>query len=172
MIGPDISNDRRYMQLTRDVLEMSTVLQPGTTSRDVISRALALDLDQDRQIFGGLAIPLLEGLQELQAVALGVDSNPDAAAISGRSLEGVLARVVAFGRELVAARVSELEGLAVRSGEGVSEGVEGQGTSEGHGSDDIGGSDKCVGGRVSVVTAGEVTVIGGDDWRVDTLVEI
>lgn len=75
---------RREELRTRDVLEMSTVLEPRTTSRNVIScyetmsasqlvihhnerilTALALNLDQHWQILRGLAIPRSERLQEL-----------------------------------------------------------------------------------------------------------
>ena len=87
----------------------------------------------------------------------------DASTVSGGSLEGVLARIVATVRERVANGFRELEGLAIGTSERVGKGVEGQVSSESHGSDEIGGSDESVGSGVSIVTAGEVTVVGGDD---------
>lgn len=60
-----------------DVVQVAAVLQPGAGSRDVIGGALALDLDQDGQIGQILAVPLVEGLQQLQALRLGIDSNLD-----------------------------------------------------------------------------------------------
>lgn len=150
-------------RLTRDVLEMATVLQPGTTGGDVVGGALALDLDEDGEVLGSLAVPGLEGLEELETVRLGVDGDLDAGAVGGGSLEGVLTGVVAAGRELVAGGVLELEGLAVSTDERVGQGVEGEAAGEGQSGGEIGGSDKGVGGGVSVVTASEVTVVGGDD---------
>ena len=87
----------------------------------------------------------------------------DASTVSGGSLEGVLARVVATVRERVANGFRELEGLAVGTGEGVSDRVEGQVASEDHGGDDIGRSDEGVRGWVRVITSSEVTVVGSDN---------
>jgi hypothetical protein len=103
---------------------MATVLQPGTTGGDVVSRALALDLDEDRNIFRGLAIPRLERLQELKTVGFRVDGDLDGSTVGGRSLESVLTGVVATGRELVAVGSIELELLTVSADEGVSQRVE------------------------------------------------
>ena len=150
---------------TRDVLEMSTVLQPGSTSRDVIRCALALNLDQNRQIGGGLSVPRLERREELETFALGVNSNLDGGTVSGRSLESVLSGVVAARGEFVASGVVKLEGLAISAGEGVRERVESEVASESHGGDDFRGSDESVGSRVSIVTASEVTVVRGNDYR-------
>lgn len=69
----------------------------------------------------------------------------------------------------MASGVRELERLAVGTSERISDGVEREITSEGHGGDEIGRSDESVGGRVSVVTAGEVTVVGGDDCENATM---
>ena len=43
------------------------------------------------------------------------------------------------------------------------QGVEVQGSSDGHGNNEIGRGDERVSGRVGIVTAGEVTVVRGDD---------
>lgn len=152
-------------RLTGNVLEMSTVLQPGTTSGDVISCAFALDLDENGDIGGLLAIPLLEGLQELKTVGLGINLDLNGSAVCGRSLEGVLSRIVATGRELKARGRRELEGLARRGGDRVGQRVEGKGTSKGKSSDDIGRGDEGVSGGVSIVASSEVTVVRGDDYE-------
>ena len=160
---------------------MSTVLEPGSTSRDVIRRyiltsatrlciveimirtALALDLDQDGEILGVLAIPRLEGFQELETVALGVNSDLDGSTVLRRSLEGVFAGVVATRRKFMSVRVVELEGLAINTSQSIGDRVESEIPSEGHGSNDIGRSDEGMGGRVSIVAASEVAVVGSDD---------
>jgi len=49
----------------RDVLEVTTVLKPGSTSGDVVGGALALNLDQNWEILGCLSVPWFERLQEL-----------------------------------------------------------------------------------------------------------
>lgn len=133
--------------------------------KERVLTALARNLDQDREVLGGLAVPRLEGLEELQPVALGVDGNVDGSPVRRGRLEGILTRVVATRGKLVTSGVGELEGLAIGSSKGVGEGVEGEVASEGHGGDNIGGGDKGMRGGVSVVTSGEVTVVGGDDWR-------
>lgn len=134
-----------------------------TFDRRNLLTALALDLDKDGEIGGGITVPRLEGLEELKAVTLGVNCYLNADTISRRSLEGVLARVVATRGKFIARGVGEFEGLAVSSGKCVSERVEGQATSKGHSGDDIRGSNKGVGGGVGVVTTGEITVVGSDD---------
>ncbi len=68
----------------------------------MVGSALALDLDQYRKILGILAIPGLEGLKQLKAVALGINSNIDRDSIHWRSLIRVLTGIVAARRELFA----------------------------------------------------------------------
>jgi hypothetical protein len=89
---------------------MSTVLQPWATSGDVIGCALALGLDEDREV-GGCTIPDLEGLEKLETVALGVNSDVDAGTVCRGRLEGVLARVIATRWQFITGRSLELEGL-------------------------------------------------------------
>jgi hypothetical protein len=80
-----------------------------------IHTAFAFDLDQDREVLRGLAIPRLEGLQQLETVGLGVNSNVHGSTVSGRWLEGIFTRIVTTWRKLIAAWVRELEGLAIRT---------------------------------------------------------
>ena len=146
-----------------DVVKVTTVLQPRTGHGDVICCGFALTLDKDGEVGGILAIPGLESGQELETVALGRDSDADRLTVRGRSLVGVTAGVVALGRKTLTRGSLELELLAVLVLEGVGKGVELEGTSNGHCNDKVGGSNERVGGGVSVVTTGEVTVVGRDD---------
>ena len=54
---------------------MAAELEPWAGSGDVVSGALALDLDQDLGVVELLAVPGVEGLKELEAVGLGVNDN-------------------------------------------------------------------------------------------------
>lgn len=147
------------MSRTGDVLEVSTVLQPGAACTDVVRRALALNLDQDWQVRWVFTVPWLEWLKLLKAVAGLLNDNLNGSAVLRRGLEGVLSRIVTTRRELVAGGVREPERLAVRAIQSVGERVERQVASECHGSDDIGRRDERVCGRVSVITAGEIAVV-------------
>jgi hypothetical protein len=109
---------------TRDVLKMTTVFEPRATSRNVISCTLALDLDQYREIFGGLAVPRRERLEELKAVTLRANSNIDGDPVHRRCLVCILTGVVATRREFLASGVGELEGFAVRASKSISQRVE------------------------------------------------
>jgi hypothetical protein len=149
-----------------DVLEMSTVLEPWATSRDVIRCAFTLDLDENRQILGVFAVPWLEWLEELEAVRLGVNGDIDGGAVFRWWLERVLSRVVATWGEFITRGIREFEFLAVRALESVRHRVEGQITCKGHSSYDIRGSDECMGGWVGIVTTSEVPVVACDN-RVD-----
>jgi hypothetical protein len=136
-----------------DVLQMTSVLQPGSTGGDVVGSTLALGLDQDGGFDDVLAVPWLEGFQKLKSVRLGVNGDLNGSSVLGRSLESVLSRVIASSGELVTGGVGELELLTIGTFQGVGERVEGQGTGKGHGGNEIGGSDEGVCGGVSVVSA-------------------
>ena len=155
--------DRANQAVLRDVLEMTTVLEPGATSGDVVGRALALDLDEDGQVLGCLAVPRLEGLEQLEAVRLGVNGDLDGSTVRRRGLEGVLSGVVTLGRELKAVGVVEIELLAVRASELVSEGVEAEVAGKRECSDNVGGGDEGVGSGVGIVATSEVAVVRSDD---------
>lgn len=158
-----LSVDSTNQHVVRDVVKVATVLQPWASHGDVIGGSLALALDEDRDAVGVLAIPGLESSEELQTVTGGGDSDVDGAAVGGRSLVGVTARVVALGGETLSSRRLEQEFIAVLVLQLVSEGVELECTSNSHGDNKVGRSDEGVGSRVGIVTASEVTVVGGDD---------
>jgi hypothetical protein len=73
--------------------------------------------------------------------------------------------LVVVERIYMARKVQELKRLAIRSNECVRKRVEGEVTHEGHCSYDVRRSDEGMGGRVSLVTTSEVTVVGHDDWK-------
>jgi len=158
-----LSVDGTDQHVVRDVVEVSTVLQPRTSHGNVVSSGLALALDQDRDAQSILSIPGLESLKDLQAVAGGGDLNSDRLPVLRRSLVGVTARVVSISRETVTRWRRELELLAILVLQGVGERVELEGTSDGHGNNNVRGGNESMGGRVGIVTASEVTVVGRDD---------
>lgn len=138
----------------RNVLEVSTVLEPWATSGDVVGGALALGLDEDGGVDNVLAVPRLEGSEELETVRLGVDLDLDLGAVSGRGLVDLGTLVVALGGELETLGRRELEVLAVGVLERVGEGVEGEGAGNDESGDNVGGGNESVGGGVGVVTGG------------------
>ena len=116
VLGADSTNQH----VVRDVVKMSAVLQPGAGHGDMVSGSLANCLDQDRDLSDVLAVPLLEGLEELQTIGRRGDGNRDRAAILGRMLVGVLSRIVAASGQTVASGLLELELGTIRSGKLVS----------------------------------------------------
>lgn len=58
-----------------NVVQMAAILQPGASGRNVICGALALNLDQHSHIGQILARPLVEWLQQLQTLRLGIYNN-------------------------------------------------------------------------------------------------
>jgi len=58
-----------------DIVKMAAVFEPGSGGGNVVSRAFALDLDQNGQISQVLAVPLVERLQKLQALRRGTHIN-------------------------------------------------------------------------------------------------
>lgn len=157
------SVDGTNQHVVGDVVEMTTVLEPRTGHGNVIGGGLALGLDEDRHVSGILAVPSVEGREELETVGGGGDLDSDVGTVLRGCLVGVLAGVVASLGETVAGGRRELEVLAILVLQGIGEGVEGERAGNGHGDDEIGGGDEGVSGGVTIVTAGEVTVVGRDD---------
>jgi hypothetical protein len=85
----------------------------------VVGGGLALALDEDRQVGSVLAVPGLEWLEQLKTVGRGGHGDVYVGAVLGRVLVGVLAWVVAVGRETLTGGLLQLELLAVRVLEGV-----------------------------------------------------
>lgn len=141
-----------------DVVKVTTVLEPRTGHGDVVSGGLALGLDEDGHVGGVLAVPGVEGGEDLETVRGGGDLNLDSGAVGRRGLVGVLAGVVATVGETSTSGGLELELLAVLVLEAVGQGVEVERAGDGHGDDKVGGGDEGVGGGVAIVTASEVTM--------------
>lgn len=163
-------------------------LKPGGDRRRGVGRRP--HLDENRHVLQITAAPPVEGLQQLQAVALGVDVHLEAAAIGRRVLVGVLAGVEVFDGELVAVGGIQLELLATGGRQEVGLRVELERSSDGERGDDLKerrrrrrssgrtqtrqqdaaaaeahlrGGDEGVRGRVGVVPGREVSVEGSDD---------
>lgn len=155
-----------------DVVQMTTVLEPGTGHGDVISGGLALGLDQDREILGVLAIPRREGLEDLETVRARGDLDLNGSTVGRRSLVGILTRIESSVGETLSARRSEEELVAILVLQLIGERVKVEGASNGHGNNKIGGCDERVGGGVAVVATSEVTVVGREDRVGLTLLDI
>lgn len=80
-----------------------------------------------------------------------------------RADEGWLTRIKALAGKLITEGCVQLDLLAICAYEGVLLRVEGQVTSDGEGSDQLGGCDKGMGGRVAIITRSKVTVVRGND---------
>ena len=131
----------------------------------MISCAFAFDLDQYGEIFRSLAIPRQEGPKELKAVTLRVNSYIDGDPVYRRCLVSVLTGVIAAGRELLARRVGELEGFAVRARKRVSQWVEAKVTREGKSCDNVGRGYEGMRSGIRVITTRKVAVVRRDDCK-------
>ena len=155
--------DGTNQHVVGNVVQVPTVLQPGAGHGDVVSGGLALALDEDGQIGSVLAVPCVEGGEELKTVGGGRNGDLDGLAVRRRSLVGVLACVVAVGGQTSTSGLLELELgtvggcqpvplLVIKQNEQegksalIDKGIEVQGTSDCHGDDEIGGGDERVGG--------------------------
>ena len=116
--------DRTEEQVARDVLQVSAVGEPLARGGDVVGRALALSLHQDRQIDVVLSVPRWERLEKLQTIARRAHFNNDAGTICRWCSECVNAGVVPARGENVAAWLIQLHLRAVRCLDGVDHGVE------------------------------------------------
>jgi len=155
--------DSSNKHVVGDVVQVTTVLEPGASHGDVIGGGLALGLDQDREVLGVLAIPSLEGLEELEAVGARGDLHLNRGAVGGRSLVGILTGVESSVGKTLSGRGGEQELVAILVLELVGQRVEVERSSDGHGNDKIGRGNERVGGGVAIVATGEVTVVGRED---------
>lgn len=152
---------------------MSTVLQPRTGHGDVVSGGLAVTLDKNWEVLSILSVPGLERLEELETVTSWRDGNANGATLGRWCLVGVLSWVEASALwKSVSGGSLEEELLAIRTGKLVGERVEVKASGDGHGNDEIGGSDEGVGSGVGIVTSSEVTVVGRDDGVSLTLLDV
>lgn len=94
-------------------------------------------LDEDEQVLQVVAVPQVEGLQQLQTVALGVDVHAQGAPVGGRVLVGVLSRVEVACGQLVARGRLQFELLSIGGGEVIRLRVEFQGAGDGQGCDNL-----------------------------------
>ena len=113
--------------------------------------------------FQVLAVPLLERLQQLQPVGVGVHGHRGGVGRGRGGLVGVHPGVEPFRRELVADGRRQRNLLAVGADQGVGFGVEREVPRDGVGGDELRGGDEGVRCGVAVVAGGEVAVVGGDD---------
>src|SRR5438105_1069185 len=93
--------DHAQEQVAAEVLEVAPVAEPGAGGRDVVGGALALSLEEDGQLEEVLAVPCGEGLEELEALTVGVDDDFDTGAVLGRGQEALVASLEpALGQRL------------------------------------------------------------------------
>ena len=155
--------DSADQTVLRNVLQVTTVFQPRSTSGDMIGRAFSFHLDQHGHILRVLFVPWLEWSKELKTVALRVNSDVYTGTILRWGLERILSGIITPRREFKSTRITEPELLSVLSLERILERVKRQISRECKCSDDIRGSDKGVRGWVRIITSGKVTVVRGDD---------
>lgn len=96
-----------------DVVQVSAVLEPGTSGGDVVRRAFSLNFDEHRHVGQVLAVPLVEGFQQLKAVRGRTDVDLDGSSVARRGHVRVLAGVETLSWKFVRKRVGQLELLAV-----------------------------------------------------------
>jgi hypothetical protein len=90
----------------------------------MVGGALAFGLEQQAQTGEVFAVPRAEGLEQLQAIRCGADGNGQATAIGCRSYEASVFDSEAFGWQVNADGLGELESFAFFADQIVSERVE------------------------------------------------
>jgi hypothetical protein len=158
-----VSVDGTNETVVRDVLQVTTELQPRAGHRDMVGRTLAFRLDEDAHVLDLLILNGQEGCQQLQAVAVWVNNHFDTGTVFGRSLEASVSYGEAVGWQFVALWFCEFHLFPFIVGQGIRQRIELHGAGEGHGSYQLGAGDETARLRVTVVTLGEVPVEGSED---------
>lgn len=157
------SVDGTDQHVVRDIVQVSTVLQPWSSHRYVVGGGLSLGLDQDRHVQLILSIPRLKGLEELKTIARWRDGNRDARAVSRRGLIRILSRVVSPRGEALAGWGGKEKLVSVLVLELIGQGVEVEGARDRHCYHEIWGGDEGMGRWIGVVASCEISIIGRDD---------
>merc|ERR1719244_1872441 len=110
-------------KIVADVLQVTSVLEPGSCCRDVICGALANDLDQYPHIKEISSNPLVEWTQQLKSVRGGRNINHYTRAVSWGMLIGILAGIKSISRQSISVRIGQLKFRSVRSWQAVGERV-------------------------------------------------
>ena len=152
-----------HVDVAGNVLQMAPIAQPRSSHRDVVGGALALRLDEDRQVGDVLTVPCREWSQQLESVAGRRHGDLHAAAVRRRCLERLFTGIEAVGRQLLARSDGEADLLAGIVGERVVGRVEVEATGNGQGHHRLGRGDEGMRGRIAVVALREVPVVAGDD---------
>ncbi|KAH3659493.1 hypothetical protein OGATHE_005538 [Ogataea polymorpha] len=167
-----LSVDGTNHVVLRNVLQVSTVLQPRTCHRDVVSGGLTERLDQNWHSVSILAIPRLEWLQPLQSVGSWRDVNFNRRSLLWWSLVGVFTRVVSLWWKTNTNRWLQHELISVSVLQLIGQWVESQITSNGVGDNHLWRSNKSVGSWVTIVSRGEVSVEGRHNGVLVTLLDV
>ena len=156
--------DGRVERVFRDVGQMALVLEPGTGGGDGIGGAFSGDLDEHAEAGQIRVGEGLEGFEEGETLRGGRNGNVHVrVGVSGLDLEDLAAGFKGGFGTLETLGRRELEFLAIGGGQAVGDGVEGGGTSVGHGGDDLGRGEEVHGLEVAVVATAEVSVVGSEN---------
>src|SRR5690606_31744413 len=79
-----------YEHVVGDVIEVTSIAEPGASHRDMVGGTLALNPDEQRQVGIILPVPGREGLQFLQTVRLWVDGYLHSSLRRGSQVTGIL----------------------------------------------------------------------------------
>jgi hypothetical protein len=130
--------------------------------RDVVRRALAARLEEKRQPLEVAPVPGRERLEQLEALALGRDLDPNRAAIRRRRRVALVAVHEAVARH-VGSRGRWRQPEARAALDLVAERIERETAGQRVGHHDLGARDERARGGVAVVAPAEVAVVGVDD---------
>ena len=120
-------------------------------------------LDEDEHVLVVLAVPLVEGVEELEAGRLGVDVDADGGRVGGRRLERVLAGVEAERRQFVGEGVGQEELGAVGGRQLVGARVKVEPAGQRQRRRQLGRRDEAVRRRIGVVARRKVAVVRRHD---------
>ena len=152
---------RALEEVIGNPVDVAAVRKPLAPGGDVVRRALALRLNQQREIDVILAVPGRERGEE--ADTLGVRSHHNWDLLEVRDDAAADVRGEALSREFFTDRSRELEGNAVRARHRALQRVEAHVTVNRHRHHDFRRREESLGLLAAVVTAGEVAVEGLDD---------
>jgi len=155
--------DSGQEQVVRDVVDVTTELEPRASLADVIGGALATDLDKDGAVDEILVVPCGEGLERSKTLAALLEGNDDLGAILSRSLIHVLTSSIATSRKSRAHRRSQEPLLAVSADELVLARIEGEAATESKSSHDCRRADEGVSLLVAISTSNKVAVVSVQD---------
>ena len=152
-----------HQEVIRDILKMSTELQPRSSHRNMVSGTLSFRLDKQRHVYQILTIPRSERSQFLKTIAVRSNNNLNICIFFAWSNESLIFYGKSLWRESKSCRSIELHAVAFLVQQSICSRIEIQSASDGQGHSKLRTSNEGKRIMITIGTTAEVSIKRGND---------